>query len=188
MPIKLRTMCPALIFAASRNDRVIGRTVTLVVSISTKNGFSQSGAPSGRKCATDFLIDFTNLDIIIDSHKGNPKIKVKIKWLEVLKKYGINPIKLIRMIEKNSVDTVCLSPFKLDIKVRDNCAVIIISMGVSRDVLRVEVIQNDSWVIQIKVKFIIRKSLIDGLIELNLYGSNEEKISGIISRHGEGHL
>ena len=72
--------------AANRNDRVIGRTVTLVVSIRTKNGFSQSGAPSGRKCAIDFLIDLKNLDNIIASHRGRPKIRVKIKCLEVLKK------------------------------------------------------------------------------------------------------
>ena len=45
----------------------MGRTVTLVVSISTRNGLSQSGAPSGRKWATDFLIDLANLDITIAS-------------------------------------------------------------------------------------------------------------------------
>lgn len=42
-------MWPALMFAASRNDKVSGRTVILVVSIRTRNGFNQSGAPSGRK-------------------------------------------------------------------------------------------------------------------------------------------
>lgn len=65
--------------AAKRNERVIGRTVTLVVSINTKNGLSQSGAPSGRKCAIDFWIDLANLDIIIVSHRGSPKISVKIR-------------------------------------------------------------------------------------------------------------
>lgn len=44
-----KTMWPALILAAKRNDRVRGRTVILVVSIITRNGFNQSGAPSGRK-------------------------------------------------------------------------------------------------------------------------------------------
>lgn len=48
-------MWPALILAAKRNDRVSGRTVILVVSIMTRNGFSQSGAPSGSRCATVFL-------------------------------------------------------------------------------------------------------------------------------------
>jgi hypothetical protein len=42
-------MCPALIFAASRNDKVIGRTIIEDDSISTRNGFNQSGAPSGSK-------------------------------------------------------------------------------------------------------------------------------------------
>ena len=41
------TMCPALIFAANRNDKVIGRAIILVVSISTKNGFNHNGAPLG---------------------------------------------------------------------------------------------------------------------------------------------
>jgi len=48
-------MCPALMFAARRKERVIGRTVILVVSINTKNGFNQSGAPSGRKWAINIL-------------------------------------------------------------------------------------------------------------------------------------
>ena len=48
-PVRDNTICPALILAANRNDSVMGRTIILVVSISTKNGLSQSGAPSGRK-------------------------------------------------------------------------------------------------------------------------------------------
>lgn len=36
-------------FAASRKDRVIGCTNTLIVSVRTKNGFNHVGAPSGRK-------------------------------------------------------------------------------------------------------------------------------------------
>jgi hypothetical protein len=47
--IKDKTICPAVILAANRNDRVIGRTMILVLSIKTRNGFNQSGAPSGRK-------------------------------------------------------------------------------------------------------------------------------------------
>ena len=42
MPTSPNTMCPAVMFAASRNDRVSGRTSTLVVSMSTRNGFSRS--------------------------------------------------------------------------------------------------------------------------------------------------
>jgi hypothetical protein len=167
-------------FAANRNDRVIGRTVTLVVSINTRKGFSQSGAPSGRKCAIDFLIDLKKLDIIIDSHRGRPKINVKIRCLDVLKKYGTSPIKLITIIEKNRVEIVWLSPLRLFINVRDNWAVIINRKGVILEFDREDDIQKVNWVIIIIHIFIIINILMDGLIELNLNGSKAEKISGII--------
>jgi hypothetical protein len=78
-PISLRTICPALIFAASRKDSVAGRTKILVVSIRTRNGFNQSGAPSGKKCAIDALGDLVNVDSIILNQIGSPKLRVKIK-------------------------------------------------------------------------------------------------------------
>jgi len=40
------------------------------------------------------------------NHSGIPKIKVKIKCLDVLKKYGIRPKRLMVIIEKNKVATV----------------------------------------------------------------------------------
>lgn len=83
-PTNLSTTWPALIFAAKRNDRVTGRTIILVVSIRTRNGLSQSGAPSGRMWATDAFGDLVNEDKIILSHNGNPKVNVKIRCLEVL--------------------------------------------------------------------------------------------------------
>lgn len=105
-------MCPALILAANRNDRVKGRTNTLVVSIRTKNGFSQSGAPSGRKWAVDFLGLCENLDIINLIQIGRPKVSVKIKCLEVLKVYGINPIRFTIISKKKMEDKVVDMPFK----------------------------------------------------------------------------
>jgi hypothetical protein len=77
-------MCPALMFAASRNDRVIGRIMILVDSISTRKGFSHSGAPSGSRCAVVALMFQVRLDIISASQRGRPKDSVKIRWLEVL--------------------------------------------------------------------------------------------------------
>ena len=56
--------------------------------------------------------------------------------------------------------------------------------GVISDELRVGAIQNVSCVIMISVIFIIINNLIDGLIELNLCGSNDEKMSGIIQNMG----
>lgn len=84
------------------------------------------------------------------------------------------------MIEKNRVVTVCLSPFKLFMNVRISCALIIKINGVIILLVRVGVAQKDNWVIIIKVIFITMNIFIDGLIELNLEGSNEEKISDII--------
>ncbi len=72
-------MWPALMLAARRNDRVRGRTINLVVSMSTRNGFSQSGAPSGRKWAIEAIGALLIEDIIILSHRGNPYVSVKIR-------------------------------------------------------------------------------------------------------------
>ena len=47
-------MWPAVIFAASRNLRVIGRTEILVVSINTRKGFNHLGAPPGRREAVQW--------------------------------------------------------------------------------------------------------------------------------------
>lgn len=77
-------MCPAVMFAASRNERVRGRTIILVVSINTKKGFSQSGAPSGRKCAIAFFGLKRKLEVINLSHRGNPKDSVMIRCLDSL--------------------------------------------------------------------------------------------------------
>lgn len=53
--IRVITMWPALMFAASRKERVIGRTENLDVSTITRNGFSQGGAPPGRSIAINFM-------------------------------------------------------------------------------------------------------------------------------------
>ena len=82
---KVKTICPAVILAANRNESVIGRTKILVVSINTRKGFNQSGAPSGRKWAVEAL-KFMKIDEIIRlSHKGNPILRVIIKWLDKLR-------------------------------------------------------------------------------------------------------
>lgn len=55
-----------------------------MVSIRTKKGFSQSGAPSGRKWAINILGYFDRLDRIILIHRGSPRERVKIRCLDVL--------------------------------------------------------------------------------------------------------
>ncbi len=113
-------MCPAVMFAANRNDSVNGRTNTLDDSISTKNGFNQSGAPSGRKCAVEALGLNINLDKINLNHNGKPRDSVIIRWLDKLKQYGIKPTKLSEIISINVEQTIKVTPFKDDDNVRFN--------------------------------------------------------------------
>lgn len=77
-------MCPALMLAASRNDRVIGRTTVLTVSIKMRKGFSQAGAPAGRSAARVVIGLKQALDKIRASHRGRPNERVKIRWDEAL--------------------------------------------------------------------------------------------------------
>ena len=86
IPINPSKMCPALIFAANRNERVINRTEMLIVSVRTRKGLSQSGAPDGRKWATNFLGEKIIPLIINLNHKGSPRESVKRRCLVDLKK------------------------------------------------------------------------------------------------------
>ena len=98
--------------AANRNESVRGRTIILVVSISTRKGLSQFGAPSGRKWAIDALGYWLNDDRIMLSHIGNPHDKVKMRWLESLNVYGNSPSMLVTMIVVNRVEVIIIVDFK----------------------------------------------------------------------------
>lgn len=63
---------------------MIGRTTTLVVSIRTRKGFNQSGAPSGRKWATNILGQNISLEMINIIQNGIPRDIVNRRCLEVL--------------------------------------------------------------------------------------------------------
>lgn len=107
-------MCPALIFAANRNDRVTGRTIIDEDSINTRNGFNQSGAPSGRRWAIVAFGDFVNLEIIIIIHIGKPILRVNRRWEVILNVYGNNPI-IFRIIIVTKIDCMkCTAGFKLN--------------------------------------------------------------------------
>lgn len=162
-PTRLSTMCPALIFAASRNDSVRGRTKILVVSISTKNGLSQSGAPSGKKWAIDDLGAFENLDKIILSHRGRPKDRVKIKCLVVLNKYGTNPNRFVIMIIINKGAIIELNPFRCFVNVRISWSIIKEVKGFISATFRLAVIQNLDWIRRMIKMFTRRKILVDGI-------------------------
>ena len=48
----------------------------LLVSISTRNGFNQTGALSGRKCAIIFFFEYIILLRIINIHSGTGTLNV----------------------------------------------------------------------------------------------------------------
>lgn len=99
--------------AARRNDNVIGRTATLIVSIKIKKGFNQSGAPSGKKCAVNCLGLNNALDIINDVHNGTPIDKVNTKCDEIDKENASIPIILQIIKTTNNIDNIIEYPFIL---------------------------------------------------------------------------
>ena len=51
----------------------------LLVSISTRNGFNQTGALSGRKCAIIFFFEYIILLRIINIHSGTLNVNDAVK-------------------------------------------------------------------------------------------------------------
>ena len=99
--------------AARRKERVIGRSKILTVSISTKKGFNQSGAPEGRRPAAKEDGAFTIEERIRANHIGSPNLRVNNKCLVDLKTYGRRPRKFMRInitkrgAIKEVVDEIC---------------------------------------------------------------------------------
>lgn len=173
-------MWPAVMFAANRNDRVIGWTNTLIVSVSTRNGFSHVGAPSGRKCAIVFLGCFVSLDRIISIHIGSPMDRVIIKCLVFLREYGVIPRRFDRIIVIKIVDTRADIPFIWVEYVRDNWEKIVENMGKSLTVARFIDGQNDKFSITMMNKDTSRRGVRVGTTDEYTNGSNVEKMSFII--------
>ncbi len=186
--ISVSTMCPAVMLAASRNDSVIGRTRILVVSIITRNGFSHSGAPSGRKCATDFLGEYANDEIIILSHIGSPIDSVRIKCLEDDSEYGIIPIRLMPIIVTNNAVTIEDIPFRLIDSVRESCVIITLINGNATILFRCLYFHICGWIITRSTMFSIIARVVDGKSKVKFLGSKIEKMSLIIKIWFHYHL
>jgi hypothetical protein len=78
-------MWPAVMFAASRKESVIGRRRILSVSISTRNGLSHAGAPPGSRDAATDEGAWATPEIMSLSQRGSPKDTENRRWAEVLK-------------------------------------------------------------------------------------------------------
>ena len=172
-------------FAASRTDKVIGRTLILIVSIKTRNGFNHIGAPSGNSIAINCFLLFINLDVIIIVHIGRPRTTVKIKWDLSLNDIGVRPIILIKIIIIKIDLIILIIPFIYGIFVDINCLKI-------TDLGNFININNLLFIVHI---FVYKKiiaindiiiKILDGilLIPLNSKISKDEKISIIIQDLG----
>ena len=136
-------MWPAVMFAANRNDSVIGRTSALRVSIRTKGGFSQAGAPPGSKAAAKVRGSCWSLEMIRAAHSGSPNVSVKIKWLVSLNTYGTNPERFIIIMNENSGTRMEWSPGRFFLEVRLACCAIISTVINSLSVNRVGASQKE---------------------------------------------
>ena len=105
-------ICPALMLAASRNERVIGRSRILMDSTKAKNGFNQSGAPPGRIPAMNLVGDQMIDEIIRLSHRGIANDIVINRCLVFLKTYGKRPRMFMEIIRINAEDRINERPFK----------------------------------------------------------------------------
>lgn len=168
-------------FAASRKDKVRGRTLILIVSMITRNGFNQWGAPPGNSPASHLVGLNTIADIIKASHSGRPNLSVNNKCLEYLNTAGSKPIKLILIIIINKATRNELNPFKWIPWVRVPCSFIIfivlnIKMFILDGVIHIVIVN-----IQIVIEVINQNKMGDKYLLIILTpGSNDEKISNII--------
>lgn len=173
-------MCPALMLAASRKDRVIGRTRVLTVSIKIRNGLSQAGAPPGRRDARVVEGLKHLLEIINLSQRGSPKDSVKIKWEEELKTYGITPIKLIVVIKMYRATRRVVRPFRFVVEVRLPCW-FIISVGIDKSQNSCLGEAQNKGCRNARVIKLIAQNIIGEKLKMEVVaGSKEEKISTII--------
>jgi len=101
--------CPATILAERRTDRVIGRIIVLISSISTIKKIRTGGVPLGTKWAINMLKFKTNEALIILIHIHKEIDKLNVRWLDLVKTYGNKPNKLFIRINKKILIKICLN-------------------------------------------------------------------------------
>lgn len=102
--IEIRAMiiCPAIMFAVRRTDKVKGRIINLILSITTINGIRALGQPKGTKWANKEFKEEPPV-IIIDNQNLRPKDILTLKWLVEVNTKGKSPWTFI-IITKIKID------------------------------------------------------------------------------------
>jgi len=77
--------CPAIILAANRTDKVIGRIIFLVVSMNTIKTLNKRGVPLGIKCENILLVKLIQPNSINVNQRGRAKFKVIERCLVLVK-------------------------------------------------------------------------------------------------------
>jgi len=107
---RIITTWPALMLAARRKDRVIGRADALEDSTRTRKGFNQEGAPPGNSIAINFIGREKIEDRIRLNQRVRPNENVNKRWLVKLNTYGTRLIRLKRIRKMKREDTIDLQP------------------------------------------------------------------------------
>lgn len=120
--IRDKIMCPIIIFAVSRNPRVIGRTEVLKNSMIEINGASHKGVPKGRNCPKNFDVFDNILEKITVNHVSQAALSEKIVCTVVEKKYGFILMMFRNRMEKNSTKMKEKASFKWSLLVPLSCS------------------------------------------------------------------
>lgn len=84
-PSKVKSKCPAIIFADNRTAKVPGRITLLIVSIKTIKGIKTAGVPWGTKWANICFVLLIQPIVINLTQRGRAKERVIVMWLVLVK-------------------------------------------------------------------------------------------------------
>lgn len=99
---RVNKRCPAIMLAASRTERVMGRMILLVISIMIIKGIRGVGVPNGTRWARKLVILFQRENRMKPSQKGRAKDKEMVRCLVEVKENANNPRMLLKKIRKNN--------------------------------------------------------------------------------------
>jgi len=99
LPKRVIKRCPAIRLAVSRTQRVIGRIMFLVISITTIKDIKAIGVPWGNKWDSTNFVFWSQPNIIKLSHTDNERGKLKFRCDVTEKIWGYKAIKFSIKIE-----------------------------------------------------------------------------------------
>ena len=173
-PNNVRSKWPATMLAANRMDSVIGRIIFLTVSIITIIGIKNDGVPRGTKWANNLLYWKTIETIIVPNQIGKARTKVIDKCLVLVKMYGINPIKLEKIIKKKKEIKTKIVPGVLNSPKTELSSFFRYKIRFKKDFDNWELINQNIWgkkKTQIKIE---NQFIIMSIEKIFTLGSNDE--------------